>query len=231
MLDGEPVLAAELPAALEPAARALGDDRARRYRLRADRPAAPAPLADHRRCSAHARRDDPPRHSRRGGGARRRVRGRWSGSAERPARSARGFGSRRSWSGRGWRRGTCRRARARPKGSPSRRSRRCGRCRSGSIFAVGLDERVFPSAEGFGTLDLRAAARHPATSHRASRTSTCSSRRCWPRASGCICRTSARDAVTGEREDPSSALIALRDVPARRRVARTPRRAAAAQPG
>ena len=82
------------------------------------------------------------------------------------------------------------------------------------VFMLGLDERVFPSAEGFGALDLRAAAPAPQPGDVTPREQdeyvfleTLLSAR-----ERLYLSYVARDAATGERKDPSSTLLALRDV-------------------
>ena len=230
---GGAVLPAELPAGAEPAARALGI--IARELIDFARTAARDDRADrrvHGAAAADAGGDDPRRRRRRAGGAARLLRG---AGADRGDGAARSRGRLRrsppSWCARGWAPRAA--AGARADGVTVATLRAAARAdRSGSVFVVGLDERVFPSAQGFGALDLRGARRRSrATSRRASRTNTCSSRRCCRRASGCDLSYVGRDAVTGERKDPSSTLLALRDVlasePRRRRAARARSRARA----
>ena len=81
-----------------------------------------------------------------------------------------------------------------------------------TVFVVGLDERIFPSAEGFGALDLRAAAVQPGDVTPRERDEylfleTLQSARERLRLSYV-----GRDAVTGEGKDPSSTVLALCDV-------------------
>jgi exodeoxyribonuclease V gamma subunit len=82
------------------------------------------------------------------------------------------------------------------------------------VFMLGLDERVFPSAQGFGALDLRGAAPVPQAGDVTPREQdeyvfleTLLSAR-----ERLYLSYVARDATTGERKDPSSTLLALRDV-------------------
>jgi exodeoxyribonuclease V gamma subunit len=83
-----------------------------------------------------------------------------------------------------------------------------------NVFVLGLDERVFPSAAGFGALDLRGAAPSPQPGDVTPREQdeyvfleTLLSAR-----ERLYLSYVARDATTGERKDPSSTLLALRDV-------------------
>ena len=80
------------------------------------------------------------------------------------------------------------------------------------IFAVGLDERVFPSSERFGALDLRAAARLPGDVTPREQDEYMFLETLLAARERLYLSYVRRDAATGERKDPSSALIALRDV-------------------
>ena len=189
---GDPVLAADLPAAAEPAARALGRIARELIDFARTARALTAPVGDimallRRVLSATIR----PATPRRTGGAGRLLRGAGTDRARRCRpiwRSA--SASPPSWCGPAWPCGAG--ARARPKGSPSRRSRRCARCRSGSsscsAWTSGCSRRPRGSVRSICAAPRRGRSR--ATSRRASRTSTSSSRRCCRRASGFICRTS-----------------------------------------
>jgi exodeoxyribonuclease V gamma subunit len=80
-----------------------------------------------------------------------------------------------------------------------------------TVFVVGLDERVFPSAQGFSALDLRGAAPQPGDVTPREQDEylfleTLQSARERLRLSYV-----GRDAVTGERKDPSSTLLAFCD--------------------
>src|SRR4029078_2084688 len=81
-----------------------------------------------------------------------------------------------------------------------------------TVFVVGLDERIFPSAEGFGALDLRAAAPQPGDVTARERDESLSLETLQSARERLRLSYVGRDAVTGERKDPSSTLLALCDV-------------------
>jgi exodeoxyribonuclease V gamma subunit len=80
------------------------------------------------------------------------------------------------------------------------------------VFVVGLDERVFPSADGFRALDLRAAAPQPGDVTPREQDEYLFLETLLSTRERLRLSYVARDAVTGERKDPSSTLIALADV-------------------
>jgi exodeoxyribonuclease V gamma subunit len=80
------------------------------------------------------------------------------------------------------------------------------------VFVVGLDERVFPSAQGFGALDLRAAAPQPGDVTPRDQDEYLFLETLLSARERLRLSYVARDAVTGERKDPSSVVLALLDV-------------------
>jgi exodeoxyribonuclease V gamma subunit len=80
------------------------------------------------------------------------------------------------------------------------------------VFVVGLDERVFPSAQGFGTLDLRAGAPQPGDVTPREQDEYLFLETLLSARERLRLSYVGRDAVTGDRKDPSSTLLALRDV-------------------
>ena len=189
VLDGEKVLPFDLPPGLEPAARALGII-ARELIAFARRGARrPGAVRDPRgAAAAHDRPDDLPRARRRGGGARRRAprAGRHRGvRARRPG----GELPRRGRAG---------------EGAPRRDAAAAPLARGGHRRVVRPDARAavpddlrrrprrarLPRARwGTGARSSFRSAAARRRQRRASRTSTCSWRRCWRRASGSPCRT------------------------------------------
>jgi len=81
-----------------------------------------------------------------------------------------------------------------------------------TVFVVGLDERIFPSPEGFGALDLRAAAPQPGDVTPRERDEYLFLETLLSARERLRLSYVGRDAVTGERKDPSSTLLALCDV-------------------
>jgi len=81
-----------------------------------------------------------------------------------------------------------------------------------TVFVVGLDERVFPSAEGFRALDLRAAARQPGDVTPREQDEYLFLETLLSARERLRLSYVARDAVTGEHKDPSSTVLALCDV-------------------
>jgi exodeoxyribonuclease V gamma subunit len=81
-----------------------------------------------------------------------------------------------------------------------------------TVFVVGLDERVFPSRERFDTLDLRAAAPQPGDVTPREQDEYLFLETLLSARERLRLSYVGRDAVTGERKDPSSTLLALRDV-------------------
>jgi len=80
------------------------------------------------------------------------------------------------------------------------------------VFMLGLDERVFPSAAGFGALDLRAAAPQPGDVTPREQDEYVFLETLLSARERLYLSYIGRDAETGERKDPSSTLLALRDV-------------------
>ena len=81
-----------------------------------------------------------------------------------------------------------------------------------TVFVVGLDERVFPSAQGFGALDLRAAGRQPGDVTPREQDEYLFLETLLSARERLRLSYVRRDAVTGEQKDPSSVVIALCDV-------------------
>src|SRR6185436_4998648 len=81
-----------------------------------------------------------------------------------------------------------------------------------TVFVVGLNERVFPSAEGFRALDLRAAARQPGDVTPREQDEYLFLETLLSARERLRLSYVARDAVTGEHKDPSSTVLALCDV-------------------
>ena len=81
-----------------------------------------------------------------------------------------------------------------------------------TVFVLGLDERVFPSGEGFRALDLRAAAPQPGDVTPREQDEYLFLETLLSARERLRLSYVARDAVTGERKDPSSTVLALRDV-------------------
>ena len=218
---GEAMLAAELPAAREPAARALGDDRARADRLRAHGAGADrAGRAVHGAAPAHARRDHPP-------GQRPRSRRRWAtasrcwSGSRRPRRpiSRSATASRPSWCARAC--GTAQRRPRAPEGVAVATFAPLRALPFRIVFVLGLDERVFPSPAGFGALDLRAAAPQPGDVTPREQDEYVFLETLLSARERLDLSYVGRDAETGERKDPSSTLLALRDVLGRGRTAKS----------
>ena len=80
------------------------------------------------------------------------------------------------------------------------------------VFMLGLDERVFPSPAGFGALDLRAAAPQPGDVTPREQDEYVFLETLLSARERLVLSYIGRDAETGERKDPSSTLLALRDV-------------------
>jgi exodeoxyribonuclease V gamma subunit len=80
------------------------------------------------------------------------------------------------------------------------------------VFMLGLDERVFPSPAGFGALDLRAAAPQPGDVTPREQDEYVFLETLLSARERLYLSYVGRDAETGERKDPSSTLLALRDV-------------------
>ena len=81
-----------------------------------------------------------------------------------------------------------------------------------TVFVVGLDERVFPSAQGFSALDLRAAAPQPGDVTPREQDEYLFLETLLSARERLRLSYVGRDAITGEKKDPSSTLLALRDV-------------------
>ena len=81
-----------------------------------------------------------------------------------------------------------------------------------TVFLVGLDERVFPSAQGFGALDLRAAAPQPGDVTPREQDEYLFLETLLSARERLRLSYVGRDPVTGEPKDPSSVLLALREV-------------------
>jgi len=80
------------------------------------------------------------------------------------------------------------------------------------IFVVGLDERVFPASEALDALDLRAGARQPGDVTPREQDEYMFLETLLSARERIYLSYVARDAVTGERKNPSSTLLALREV-------------------
>ena len=78
------------------------------------------------------------------------------------------------------------------------------------VFMLGLDERVFPSPAGFGALDLRAAAPQPGDVTPREQDEYVFLETLLSARERLYLSYIGRDAETGERKDPSSTLLALR---------------------
>ena len=189
--DGQAMLAAELPAGAEPAARALGIIARELIDFARTARALIAPVAAvHGAAAAHARRDHPPGQPRGTGGAGRLLR---AAGTDRGGRAPRSRGRLRRR----------RRAGARAPGDGAApvahaRGRRRRHVRAAARAAVPDRVHARPRRAGVsvgrrGSVRWICARRrrNRGTSPRASRTNTCSSRPCCLRASGCTCRTSA----------------------------------------
>jgi exodeoxyribonuclease V gamma subunit len=212
-LDGEPVLAAELPAALEPAARALALIVRPLIDFALTARAAPALLADHlallRRTLAATIHPDTPDEEAALGDA--------FGTLERIGASAPpdlrvGFAVVAELVRDRLAAGHLQARQRAPEGVTVAAFAPLHALPFRVIFAVGLDERVFPSAEGFRTLDLRAAARQPGDVTPREQDEYMFLETLLAARERLYLSYVRRDAATGERKDPSSALIALRDV-------------------
>ena len=81
-----------------------------------------------------------------------------------------------------------------------------------TVFVVGLDERVFPSAQGFSALDLRAAAPQPGDVTPREQDEYLFLETLLSARERLRLSYVGRDAITGERKDPSSTVLALCDV-------------------
>jgi exodeoxyribonuclease V gamma subunit len=81
-----------------------------------------------------------------------------------------------------------------------------------TVFVVGLDERVFPSSQGFGALDLRAAAPQPGDVTPREQDEYLFLETLLSTRERLRLSYVGRDAVTGERKDPASTVLALCDV-------------------
>ncbi|HEY7373505.1 MAG TPA: exodeoxyribonuclease V subunit gamma [Polyangia bacterium] len=77
------------------------------------------------------------------------------------------------------------------------------------VFVAGLDERVFPSAEGFGALDLRGAAPQPGDVTPREQDEYLFLETLLSARERVYLSYLARDAATGERKDPSATVLAL----------------------
>ena len=80
------------------------------------------------------------------------------------------------------------------------------------IFVVGLDERVFPAADGLDALDLRAGARQPGDVTPREQDEYMFLETLLSARERIYLSYVARDAVTGERKNPASTLLALGEV-------------------
>ena len=232
VLDGQPVLAAELPAALEPAARALAMIVRPLIDFALTARAAPAPLADHlallRRTLAAAIHPD--------GADEEAALGDAFGTLERIGASAPpelrvGFAVAAELVRERLAAGHLQARQRAPEGVTIAAFAPLHALPFRVIFAVGLDERVFPSAEGWSALDLRTAARQAGDVTPREQDEYMFLETLLAARERLYLSYVNRDAATGERKDPSSALIALRDVLRRRRAARALEPAAAAPPG
>ncbi len=212
-LDGEAVVAAELPAALEPAARALAMIVRPLIDFALTARAAPAPLADHlallRRTLAATIHPDTPDEEAALGDA--------FGTLERIGASAPpdlrvGFAVAAELVRERLPAGHLQARQRAPEGVTIAAFAPLHALPFRVIFAVGLDERVFPSAEGFSALDLRSGARQPGDVTPREQDEYMFLETLLAARERLYLSYVRRDAATGERKDPSSALIALRDV-------------------